>query len=231
VSINRRTTLVVRSVGVASAAAALALGVAGNAFACTIGEFTPTAECDNGQASIKVVDKDYSSTPVTITVTQGATKVGEQSGVRGSREGTTVTFAYDWKPSTTYSVTVVREDTHQQVGTTPVTTPAEACTTPAGPAPVKTTPAGPAPSGPAPAKPAPGKPAPVATTSAPTVAPSSAAAVADTNAPSPAAGSANLAETGGGSNTGMIAGIAGALVAVGGGTVFMMRRRKPAARH
>ncbi|WP_344016269.1 LAETG motif-containing sortase-dependent surface protein, partial [Streptomyces thermospinosisporus] len=55
-------------------------------------------------------------------------------------------------------------------------------------------------------------------------------APADTadNVPSPAVGESNLAETGANSNTGLIAGIAGALVLVGGGAVFFGMRRKGA---
>jgi LPXTG-motif cell wall-anchored protein len=48
------------------------------------------------------------------------------------------------------------------------------------------------------------------------------------NAPSPAAGESNLAETGANSNTGMIVGIAAALVVVGGGAVFFGLRRRGA---
>ncbi|MFF4691052.1 LAETG motif-containing sortase-dependent surface protein [Streptomyces sp. NPDC001307] len=48
------------------------------------------------------------------------------------------------------------------------------------------------------------------------------------NAPSPAAGDSNLAETGANSNTGLIAGIAGALVVVGGGAVYFGMRRRGA---
>ena len=56
--------------------------------------------------------------------------------------------------------------------------------------------------------------------------------VADTNAASPAAGgTADLAETGGGSNTGMIAGVAAVLVVVGGGAVFGLRRPGAVAHH
>lgn len=214
-SINRRTAIAVRSIGVASAAAAIALGVAGNAFACNITEFTPTASCDNaGHGVITVVDTDTSQTPVDITLKQGDTVVGTKAGVVGSEAGTTVTFTVDWQPVTMYTVDVKRSS-GENVGEKVLTTPAQACqvattpaTTPATTTPPATTPA-----------------TPTATTSAPVVATS-------TNAPSPAAGgSQNLAETGGGSNTGMIAGIAAACVAVGGGAVFVLRRRNPASRH
>jgi LPXTG-motif cell wall-anchored protein len=48
------------------------------------------------------------------------------------------------------------------------------------------------------------------------------------NAPSPAAGESNLAETGANSNTGLIVGIAAALVVIGGGAVFFGLRRRGA---
>jgi LPXTG-motif cell wall-anchored protein len=232
VSINRRTAIAVRSIGVASAATAIAVGVAGSAFACSIDEFTPSAQCDNGKASIQVVDKDVSRTPVTITVTQGQTKVGEKKGVTGNGEGVTVSFPVAWQPSTTYTVTVVKDTDRSVVGHRDVTTPAQACATPAPP----TSPASPSPSTTAPDTTTPATPATPATTAPAAPQPSgtassSAPAVADTNAPSPAGGSTNLAETGGGSNTGMIAGIAAAFVAVGGGAVFLLRRRRPSARH
>jgi TQXA domain-containing protein/LPXTG-motif cell wall-anchored protein len=51
---------------------------------------------------------------------------------------------------------------------------------------------------------------------------------ADNNQPSPAAGSGDLAATGSSSATPMIAGIAIALVVLGGGAVFLVRRRKNA---
>ncbi|MCF1595082.1 LAETG motif-containing sortase-dependent surface protein, partial [Streptomyces muensis] len=56
-------------------------------------------------------------------------------------------------------------------------------------------------------------------------------APADTasSAPSPANDDSNLAETGANSNTGLIAGIAVALVAVGGGAVFFGLRRRGAS--
>jgi LPXTG-motif cell wall-anchored protein len=217
VSRNRRTAIAVRSIGVASAAVALALGVAGNAFACNISEFTPSAGCDqSGHGYISVVDKDGSHTPVDITVATGGQEVGKKTDVVGSDEGLVVSFPVEWQPNTKYTITVVKSN-GGDVGTVDVTTPEKACSTPT----TATT------------------PPTTATTTPPTTAPSttpssttSAPAVGDTNAPSPAAGGGqNLAETGGGSNTGMIAGIAAALVAVGGGAVFALRRRNPAARH
>ncbi|MET9224084.1 LAETG motif-containing sortase-dependent surface protein [Streptomyces sp. NPDC088197] len=233
-SISRRTAIAVRTIGVASAAAALALGVAGNAFACSISEFSAQASCDNGKGSIDVTNKDYSHTLVNITVSQGQTEVGHQENLTGTRQGVTVNFPVDWSPSTTYTVTVVKAS-GQKVGTTDVKTPETACkvdtpTTPATDTP--TTPATDTPSD-TPTTPATETPS-TAPSDTPTATPSTsgAAAVDDTNAPSPAAGgTTDLAETGGGSNTGMIAGVAGALVVVGGGAVYGLRRRTAGARH
>ncbi|WP_433889764.1 LAETG motif-containing sortase-dependent surface protein [Streptomyces sp. CA-111067] len=230
-SISRRTAIAVRSIGVASAAAAIALGVAGNAFACSITEFTPTASCTAGQGAINVLDKDGSGTHVNITVHQGDNVVGSKDDVVGTQEGVNVSIPVAWTPNTTYTVTVVKTS-GAKVGDKDVTTGSEACatppTTPPPTSPPVTTPTTPATEAPTttPAAPA---------TTPPTAAPTSSAAapvVDDTNAPSPAAGgSSDLAETGGGSNTGMIAGIAGALVVIGGGAVFGLRRRGAAARH
>lgn len=222
VSISRRTARSVRILGVVSASAALALGVAGNALACNISEFSAAASCNGDNGDITVTDKDYSSTPVTIELRLGDQVIGSKEQVKGSREGVPVTFTTDWQPNTEYTVHVqaprVIDDSIQ------VKTPAEACKAaadvPAAPAETeKPEPAEPAEA----AKPAESAPAP----SAPE---SSAAAVAPSSAPSPA-GEANLAETGASSSTGVIAGIAGALVVLGGGAlVFGMRRRRGTVR-
>ncbi|MGW0884145.1 LAETG motif-containing sortase-dependent surface protein [Streptomyces sp. NPDC002671] len=213
-----------RILGVASATTALALGVAGHALACDISEFSAVATCDGGKGSIVVTDKDRSGTPATITVFLKSpagveTPVGRPQVVKGTAEGTTVTFAEAWKPKTTYRVHVQAGDQVDQNVKPDVKTPHTACKTE-----TKTP------------KP-PVTPAPSASTSAPaesaTPTPSASAsssAPADTsnNAPSPAAGDSNLAETGASSNTGLIAGIAGALVVVGGGAVFFGMRRRGA---
>ena len=200
-SINRRTVArSVRALGVASASAALALSVAGNALACDISEFSAEAKCDGDKGVITVTDKDPSGIPATVTVflqNNGADlkKIGEQT-VKGSREGVTITFAEDWKPNAEYRVHVkaagyVDEDIEPNL-----TTPSTACK--------KDEEKPPAPSD-------------TASTTAPAE-----------NVPSPAAGDSNLAETGANSNTGLIAGIAVALVAVGGGAVFFGLRRRGA---
>lgn len=207
----------VRSVGVASAAAAIALGVAGTASACTISEFTSSISCDqpSGKGVITVLDQDISQSKVTITVQSGNNTVATQADVVGNGDtGTKVTFpGIDWTQGATYTVHVTRLSHGQQVlvGDEKVTVPNEACTAPK-------------------AQPTSAAPTPTQKAPAPAPAASSAAAVADTASPSPSP-SGNLAETGGSGSTGTIAGIAGALVVVGGGAVFMLRRRTASARH
>lgn len=231
-SITRRNgARSVRMLGVASASAALALGVAGTAFACDISEFSAAAVCDGTKGVITVTDKDPTGVPATVSVyleNNGADErlVGTQE-VRGSREGVTITFEEDWKPNATYRIHVkagnqVDEDIKPNL-TTPSTPckPGEETSTPT-PTPSAT------PSDTPPASATPSAPADSATPSP--SAPESSSAPADTvsNAPSPAAGKSNLAETGASSSTGLIAGIAAALVVVGGGAVFLGMRRRGA---
>ncbi len=226
-SINRRTVArSVRALGVASASAALTLGLAGNALACDISEFSAEAKCDGDKGVITVTDVDPSGIPATVSVflqNNGADlkKVGEQV-VKGSREGVTITFAEDWKPDAEYRIHVkavgyVDEDIKPNL-----TTPSTACK--------KDEEKPPAPS----QEPTPSESAstPAEETDTPTPTPSESESTApagtESNAPSPAAGDSSLAETGANSNTGLIAGIAVALVAVGGGAIFFGLRRRGA---
>ncbi|MFE2520555.1 LAETG motif-containing sortase-dependent surface protein [Streptomyces mirabilis] len=226
-SISRRTARSVRILGVASATAALALGAAGNALACNISEFSAEAKCDGTKGIISVTDVDASGTSAVVSVfleNNGADeqKVGEQE-VKGSRAGVTITFAEDWKPNATYRVHVKAGNLVDKDIPTNVTAPSAACATES-----------PSPSASETPKPSetPSSPASSGTPSAnPSESESSAApATPGDNAPSPAAGSSNLAETGANSNTPMIAGIAGALVVVGGGAVFFGMRRRGASK-
>jgi LPXTG-motif cell wall-anchored protein len=218
----------VRALGVASATAALAIGAAGNAFACNIGEFSAAAKCDGDKGVITVTDVDPAGIPATVTVyleNNGgdAQKIDEQV-VKGSREGSTITFAADWKPNAEYRIHVkaggyVDEDIKPNL-----VTPATACKTEDTPSPT------PSQSSSAPAEET-ETPAPAPSPSAPTASQSesSAPAAVPSNAPSPAAGESHLAETGANSNTGMIVGIAAALVVAGGGAVFFGLRRRGAS--
>ncbi|WP_328501478.1 LPXTG cell wall anchor domain-containing protein [Streptomyces sp. NBC_00457] len=225
-SLSRRTVArSVRILGVASASAALALGSAGNALACNINEFSAAAKCDGDKGVITVTDVDPAGVPATVTVylqNNGADlkKVGEQV-VKGSREGVTITFTENWKPNAEYRIHVdaapyVNEDIKPNL-----VTPATACKKEENPTP--------------PATPTPSEtPSTPAESDTPTPTPSASEsdstppADAPSSAPSPAAGDSNLAETGANSNTGIIAGIAAALVAVGGGAVYLGFRRRGA---
>ncbi|MEU2400336.1 LAETG motif-containing sortase-dependent surface protein, partial [Streptomyces pseudogriseolus] len=202
----------------------LALGAAGNAAACNINEFSAEAKCEGDKGVITVTDVDPAGVPATVTVflqNNGADieKIGEQV-VKGSKEGTTITFEEDWKPNAEYRIHVsakpyVDEDIKPNL-TTPSTPCKEDEETPsAEPTPSEET------SAPAEESEEP-SPAPSESTS-------ESAPPADTsdNAPSPA-GESNLAETGANSNTGMIAGVAAALVVLGGGAVFFGMRRRGA---
>ncbi|MEV7287484.1 LAETG motif-containing sortase-dependent surface protein [Streptomyces sp. NPDC093252] len=230
-SISRRTARrSVRALGVAAASAALALSAAGTALACDISEFSAAAICDGTKGVITVTDKDPTGVPATVTVyreNNGADEklVGSQE-VKGSREGVTITFEEDWKPNAEYRVHVKAGDQVDEDIKPNLVTPSTACATDSTPTPTPTpTPSESAPESTPPAAsetPAPTPSAPQESSSAP--APDESAS----NAPSPAAGQSNLAETGADSNTGMIAGIAAALVVVGGGAVFLGFRRRGA---
>ncbi|MFJ2260481.1 LAETG motif-containing sortase-dependent surface protein [Streptomyces sp. NPDC087844] len=222
-SISRRTARSVRILGVASASAALTLGLAGNALACNISEFTAVAKCDGTKGVISVTDKDPSGVKATVTVfleSNGADEkqVGEAQEVEGTREGVTIDFSEDWKPNATYRVHVKAGNQVDEDIKPNLVTPSEACESPE----TTTPPATPKPSE-KPSEPAeePSKPA---ESPEPSESESTPAASTGDNAPSPA-GDSNLAETGSSSNTGAIAGIAAALVAAGAGVMFALRRR------
>ncbi|MFI6459962.1 LAETG motif-containing sortase-dependent surface protein [Streptomyces sp. NPDC050528] len=223
-SISRRS---VRILGVASASAALALGFAGNALACNISEFSATATCDGANGVITVTDKDASATEATITVFlenngSDAKQIGEAQTVKGSAQGETVSFTENWEANATYRIHVKAGNQVDKDITPNLTTPSKACETESpSPTPSESSPA-PSDSATPPAES--DTPTPSATESS-----STAPATTTDNAPSPAAGSSNLAETGANSNTGMIAGIAGALVVVGGGAVYFGMRRRGAS--
>ncbi|MFF4316032.1 LAETG motif-containing sortase-dependent surface protein [Streptomyces sp. NPDC001507] len=230
VSISRRSARrSVRILGVASASAALALGVSSSAFACNISEFSAEATCDGSNGVITVTDQDASGTPATITVfleSNGADakQVGDAQTVKGSKAGKKVTFSEDWAPNATYRVRVKVDSGNIHIDTdiTPnLTTPSTACKSDESASPSPSDSATPSPSASETTPAESDSPTPSATESS-----STAPATTSDNAPSPAVGESNLAETGANSNTGLIAGIAAALVVVGGGAVwFGMRRR------
>ncbi|MEU3790664.1 LAETG motif-containing sortase-dependent surface protein [Streptomyces fructofermentans] len=218
-SISRRTARSVRILGVASASAALTLGLAGNALACNISEFSAVAKCDGTKGVISVTDKDPSGVPATVTVyleSNGADEklVGTQE-VKGSREGVTIDFAEDWKPNATYRIHVKAGNKVDEDIKPNLVTKSEACK----PADASTPPATPSDE---PSEPASSEPS---ESPAPSESESNAPSPAGENTPSPAGGDSNLAETGSSSNTTAIAGIAAALVAAGAGVMFALRRR------
>lgn len=225
-SITRRSAgRSLRILGVASASAALTLGLSSTALACNIREFSAEAQCDGHKGVIVVTDKDASGTPATITVfleNNGADlkQVGKPQDVKGSAEGTTVTFAENWKPDATYRIRVKAGDQVDDDISPNLVTPSTACKKEESPTPKPS--ATPSPSKSTPAKTATPTPTPSSSES------STAPAGTSSNAPSPAAGDSNLAETGASSDTGLIAGVAGALVVIGGGAVFLGMRRRGA---
>jgi LPXTG-motif cell wall-anchored protein len=213
----------VQILGVAAASSALALSAAGSALACNISEFSAEAKCDGSNGVITVTDVDASGAPAVITVFlenngADAQQVGKPTEVKGSREGTTVTFSEDWKPNAEYRVHVKAGNLVDKDITPNLTTSSEGCSKDESTPPATPTPS-PSESASTPAEESP-TPTPSASES------STAPAGTSSNAPSPAAGDSNLAETGASSNTGLIAGIAGALVVIGGGAVFFGMRRR-----
>lgn len=213
-----------RILGVASASAALTLGLAGNALACDISEFSAVAKCDGTKGVISVTDKDPSGVKATVSVflqSNGADekRVGEQV-VEGTREGVTIDFSEDWKPNATYRIHVKAGNQVDEDIKPNLVTPSEACESPETSTPPATPSPSEEPSSPSEPSEAPGSSEP----SEPAESASSPAASTGDNNPSPA-GESNLAETGSSSNTGAIVGIAAALVAAGAGVMFALRRR------
>lgn len=224
ISISRRTGRTLRALGVASASAALAVGVAGQALACNISDFKAEAACDGTQGVISVTDIDSSRTTATVSVYLESNSADEKlvgsKDVTGSKTGTTIVFDENWQPGAVYRVHVVAGKIVDEDIKGNVTAPSTSCS------PETSTPT-PTPTG-TPSDTA-STPASSATPTAPASEGTTAPAAAVSNAPSPAAGESNLAETGANSNTGLIAGVAVALVVVGGGAVFFGMRRRGAS--
>lgn len=211
----------------AATGAGAALLFSGAAFASDISDFsvTPVASCDTSsgvaKAAITVTDKDSSGTPAHITV--GPHMASSLPGPvldqwdfpHPTAAGVSHTFYVDWKPGAQWDVRVTAGSIRDEPITPYPTSADKPCTVPSS-APSKT----PMPSN---------KP-----TSSAAPAPTSSTTAAG-SAPAPAASAStqgtSLAKTGGGSDSGMIAGIAGALIVIGGGALFTVQRRKAAARH
>ncbi|MER6122976.1 LAETG motif-containing sortase-dependent surface protein [Streptomyces sp. NPDC001795] len=225
-SISSRTSRSVRILGVASATAALALGVAGNAFACSIKDFSAAASCANGKGVITVTDTDASGKEATVSVyleSNGADAkhVGDKT-VTGTKAGAIVTFSEDWAPGAQYRVHINANKGQVNDDISLLMTPSKACATSETTPPASGTPTPSAPATP----PSSATPSDTPSASAGTTAP----ATTGDNSPSPAAGTSNLAETGASSSTPMIAGIAGGLVVIGGAAVFFGMRRRGASK-
>ncbi|GAA3779046.1 LAETG motif-containing sortase-dependent surface protein [Streptomyces phyllanthi] len=218
-----------RLLGVVSASAALVLGVAGNAMACTIADFSAKAECDaKGKGVISVTDVDPLGVTAEVTVyleNNGADErlVGTQTIEDSTAKGVTVTFSEDWKPNAEYRIHVKAEGYVDEDIKPNLTTPSEACKKNSDKPPASETPKSPTkPSTPADTGKDTGNDTPSDSEST-TPAPSG-----NGNVPSPE-GDSNLAETGADSNTPVIAGIAAAFVAVGAGSIYFGMRRRGAS--
>jgi LPXTG-motif cell wall-anchored protein len=216
----------------------------GSAFACNISDFSlvsTSASCnaDTGTADIQVTDKDSSGTHATVTIVDKTTNASVGTGkiTRPQRKGgETITISVPWQKNHEWAVQIdaPKGGVHDTLKET-VTSNGDDCgkpsDTPTTPAPTETAPAT---GGDTDTKPTEAPAAP----SSPAAAPSEASQVDAANSPSAAAAapsstvdSAALAETGGGSNTGMIAGLAAALVVIGGGFLFAQRRRSATRSH
>ena len=230
VSISRRTSTMVRTLGVASAAAAISLGVAGTAFACNANDFTDSVACNttNGDATITFTDHN-DNTPLTVTVYVGSGHNKQQVGTPLHLNGNaphTGTVDVPWQTAKSWTAVVTPE--HIRSFDLTIAPPTGDCSVPPTQTPTPT----PTPSAtqtteaptqtPTPTvTPTTAAPTETATTVAPTA--TSTGTVDATATASPTG--AVLATTGGGSDAGMIAGIAGAFVVVGAGAVFFLRRR------
>jgi hypothetical protein len=208
------------------------LGVANNAMASTISDFSAKAECDaKGKGVISVTDVDPKGVTAEVSVyleNNGADErlVGTQTIKDSTAKGVTVTFSENWKPNAEYRIHVTAEGYVDEDIKPNLVTPSEACKKDSDtPPPASETP-----------KPSdePSTPAdtdtdtPDTDTSAPSEPESestSPAPAGDGNAPAPE-GESNLAETGADSNTPVITGVAAAFLAVGGGAIYYGTRRR-----
>ncbi len=222
------------------------LGVAGNAMACSIKDFSAVAECDGDKGVIRVTDVDPLGVKAEITVyleNNGADlrMVGSRTIEDSTAQGVTVTFDEDWEPNAEYRIHVEAKD-YVDEDLPILVAPADACTAEAITPPAASK---------APGKSAnsnkdkdnkdkdkeekeakgqdEGEPSQAETSATPSGSEGTVPAGSNgDNAPSPE-GDSNLAETGGDSNTGTIAAAAAALVALGAGAVYYSMRRRGAS--
>jgi LPXTG-motif cell wall-anchored protein len=196
--------------------AGLVLLATGAASACSLSDYHAKAACDSslGQAAITVTNDypGYTATDLTVLDANGA-KVG--SGIL-AKDATTITIDVPWAAKGSWTVQVAVEDQQYSYANgklAPVSAGQATC----GSAPTAT---------PTPTPPASPVPSPSAGRSvSPSAAPSSTTvAVVATSPASSSTPTATLAETGS-SGTGMLATLAGVLVAAGGGALYFLRRR------
>lgn len=191
--------------------------VAGAASACALTDYTAKVACDSslGQAAITVSDSNPGYTAANLAVyNQSGTEVG--SATLGA-SAPSITVDVPWAAQSTWTVKITVQDkkwskyadgTIKTDVSANVTCATSAPTTPA-PTPTPSTPA-----------------ASASTPASPSAKPSSTtvAVVATSPAATSATPTTTLAETGS-SGTGMIATLAGVLVAAGGGALYVLRRR------
>nr|WSZ18920.1 LPXTG cell wall anchor domain-containing protein [Streptomyces canus] len=222
-SLSRYTSLSARVLGTSAAAAALAIGAAHTALACSIGDFSAAAVCDaDGHGVIRVTDKDASGTPATVSLylqlsmPGGERLVDTKTIEHPTAQGTTVDLVpLDWYEGETFRVHVKAGDQVDD-DIQPEVVVAEKTCAPSGSSSAPATPSG-QPSA---------TPSTTPTTQlSPAQSDTSSAAPSVSSAPSAAGGGADLAETGAGTGTMVMAGIAAALVVAGGGIVVVLRRR------
>ncbi|MGW2049254.1 LAETG motif-containing sortase-dependent surface protein [Streptomyces sp. NPDC001858] len=242
---SSRAAVAARVIGTLAASAALAVGAADTALACTIGDFSAAAVCDaGGNGVIRVTDKDASGTPATVSLylqldqpINNQRLVDTKTIAHPTAQGVTVDLnPLTWHAGATFRVHVkagdlVDDDIQplvvvQDANCSSASTSASTSGSPSASTSASTSGSpsdGPSASASAFASvsvSASASGSPSGQASAP-----SAQASAPGSVPSALGGSGRLAETGAGSGTSVIAGVAGALVVVGGGIVLALRRR------
>ncbi|MFC1402479.1 MULTISPECIES: LAETG motif-containing sortase-dependent surface protein [Streptacidiphilus] len=233
----------------ASAAGALALGVAGSAFACAAADFTGTAACQqsSGNALLTIKDSDGSRTHATVEIDYNGQKVGSvEFHATRQDKANTQTVVVPWETSGSWTLTA-QADNYNFGNNKPksIPVPGGDCGQPSTPpsqsaSPSESAPASESASASASASesaPASASASASESSSAPVVVPSASASASSSveATTSPSASTAVeatasptgtvLASTGGGSDAGLFAGIGAVLVAAGGATVFFLRRR------
>ncbi|WSN45517.1 LAETG motif-containing sortase-dependent surface protein [Streptomyces sp. NBC_01334] len=218
--------------GTLAASAALAVGAAHTALACSIGDFSAAAVCDaDGNGVVQVTDKDGSGTPATVFLylqlnqpINNERLVDTQKIEHPTAQGVTVDLDPQvWHAGVTFRVHVKAGDQVDEDIQPLVVVQDETCAS-VGPSASGT------PSGTPSDRPS--------TSSSPASSPSSSASAGAQptstqggGAPSPAGGGTVLAETGASGRTPVAVGVGAALVLAGGGIVLGLRRRTAQRSH